>query len=56
MQNSDSIAITRAEAAKALGVDPRTITAGIENGSIPSVKLCRRVLIPGCRFWRYSGP
>ncbi|MEO9009897.1 MAG: helix-turn-helix domain-containing protein [Nakamurella sp.] len=49
---SRSAVITRTEAAAALGVDPRTITASIENGSIPSVKLGRRVVIPRERFIR----
>ncbi|WP_072687798.1 helix-turn-helix domain-containing protein [Rhodococcus marinonascens] len=55
LQHSDSITITRAEAAKALRVDPRTITAGIENGTIPSVKLVRRVLIPRLPFLALFG-
>lgn len=49
---SRSAVITRTEAAAALGVDPRTITTSIENGSIPSVKLGRRVVIPRERFIR----
>lgn len=46
LRESWSLVITRAEAAATLGVDPRMVTAGIENGSIPSVKLGRRVVIP----------
>ncbi|HEU0257535.1 MAG TPA: helix-turn-helix domain-containing protein [Microbacteriaceae bacterium] len=49
---SRTAVITRAEAAAALGVDPRTITASIENGSIPSVRLGRRVVIPREKFLR----
>lgn len=45
-----SLVITRQEAAEALGVDPRTITVGIEDGTIPSVKLGRRVVIPREKF------
>ena len=45
-----SLVITRQEAAQALGVDPRTITVGIEDGTIPSVKLGRRVVIPREKF------
>ena len=41
-----------AELAAALGVDPRTITASIENGYIPSVRLGRRVVIPREKFLR----
>lgn len=47
---SDSLTITRKEAAAALGVDPRTVTAGIEAGNIPGIKLGRRVLIPREKF------
>lgn len=50
LRASRNAVITRAEAAAALGVDPRTITASIENGSIPSVKLGRRVVIPREKF------
>lgn len=45
-----SFVITRQEAADALGVDPRTITASINDGTIPSVKLGRRVVIPREKF------
>lgn len=50
LRNSRSAIITRTEAAAALGVDPRTITASIENGAIPSVRLGRRVVIPREKF------
>jgi excisionase family DNA binding protein len=56
LRESRSLVITRAEAAAALGVDPRTVTAGIENGSIPSVKLGRRVVIPREKFLRLFDP
>lgn len=52
LRASHSAVVTRAEAAAALGVDPRTITASIENGSIPSVRLGRRVAIPREKFLR----
>jgi len=42
--------ITRSDAAAALGVDPRTVTVGIENGTIPAIKLGRRVVIPREKF------
>ncbi|WP_447942862.1 helix-turn-helix domain-containing protein [Microbacterium aurum] len=45
-----SLVITRQEAAEALGVDPRKITVGIEDGTIPSVKIGRRVVIPREKF------
>lgn len=52
LRRSKSVVITRTEAAAALGVDPRTITASIDNGTIPSVKLGRRVVIPREKFLR----
>jgi excisionase family DNA binding protein len=52
---SNKVAITRREAADALHVDPRTITAGIQDGSIPSVRLGRRVLIPRIPFLQLFG-
>ncbi len=45
-----SLVITRKEAAEALGVDPRTITTSINEGTIPSVRLGRRVVIPREKF------
>ncbi|HWL01681.1 MAG TPA: helix-turn-helix domain-containing protein [Microbacteriaceae bacterium] len=56
LRESRSLVITRTEAAAALGVDPRTVTAGIESGSIPSVKLGRRVVIPREKFLRLFDP
>lgn len=56
LRNARSLVITRTEAAQALGVDPRTITAGIENGTLPSVKLGRRVVIPREKFLRLFEP
>ncbi len=56
LRSSGSLVITRVDAARALGVDPRTVTAGIENGTIPSVKLGRRVVIPREKFLRLFDP
>lgn len=56
LRNARSLVITRTEAARALGVDPRTITAGIENGTLPSVRLGRRVVIPREKFLRLFEP
>ena len=56
LRGSRSLVITRTDAAAALGVDPRTVTAGIDNGTIPSVKLGRRVLIPREKFLRLFDP
>ncbi len=52
LRASRSAVITRVEAAAALGDDPRTITTSIDNGSIPSVRLGRRVVIPREKFLR----
>ena len=45
-----SLVITRKEAAEALGVDPRTITRSINDGTIPHVRHARRILIPRAKF------
>ncbi len=50
LRRSRSAVITRTEAAAALGVDPRTIITSIDNGTIPSVRLGRRVVIPREKF------
>lgn len=55
LRESDDVAITRTAAASALGIDPRTVTASIKNGTIPSVKLGRRVLIPRLPFLALFG-
>ena len=52
LRRRHSLVITRQEAAEALGVDPRTVTVGIEDGTIPSVKVGRRVVIPREKFLR----
>jgi excisionase family DNA binding protein len=56
LRGSRSLVITRTEAAAALGVDPRTVTAGVENGTIPSVRLGRRLVIPREKFLRLFDP
>lgn len=56
LRESRSLVITRTEAAAALGLDPRTVTAGIESGSISSVELGRRVVIPREKFLRLFDP
>ncbi|MGO2746739.1 helix-turn-helix domain-containing protein [Microbacterium sp.] len=50
LRASKSAAITRQEAADALGIDPRTVTEGIRQGNIPSLTIGRRVLIPREKF------
>lgn len=55
IKNMTTVAITRTQGAQAMGVDQRTVTTAIENGSIPSVKLGRRVLIPRLPFLALFG-
>lgn len=43
---SDREVLNRAEVAALLGVDSRTVTAAVETGSLPGVRLGRRLLIP----------
>ncbi|WP_223626756.1 helix-turn-helix domain-containing protein [Microbacterium sp. EST19A] len=50
LRASNSAAITRQDVADALGIDPRTVTEGIRQGNIPSLKIGRRVLIPREKF------
>lgn len=50
LRASKSATISRKEVADALGIDPRTVTTGITEGTIPSLKIGRRVLIPREKF------
>lgn len=50
--NSSAATITKAEAAEVLGIDPRTLGRGIEEGTIPSIKIGRRVVVPRVPFLR----
>lgn len=50
LRKSSSVTISRKTAAEYLGVDPRTVTAGIAAGNIPAIKLGRRVVIPREKF------
>lgn len=56
LRGTRSLVITRTEAAAALGVNPRTVTAGIEQGTIPAVKLGLRLVIPREKFLRLFAP
>lgn len=38
--------ITVSAAAGVLGVDPRTVMRGVDEGTIPAIRLGRRVVIP----------
>lgn len=42
--------LNRTEVASFMGCDPRTVTVGIQDGTIPAIKLGRRVLIPREKF------
>jgi hypothetical protein len=53
--NSDEAVISRTDAASLLKCDPRTVSRGIVNGSIPSISLGRRKLIPLKPFLRLLG-
>lgn len=50
VRNDLRACIDRKTAADVLGVDPRTVTAGIADGTIPSIRVGRRVLIPRAKF------
>lgn len=43
------------DAAKLVGVDYRTIKLGIESGTIPTVQLGRRLMIPRAPLLRVFG-
>ncbi|QEX12130.1 DNA-binding protein [Rhodococcus erythropolis] len=55
IREMDTLALTQTQGARAMGIDRRTVSAGIENGSIPSVKVGRRVLIPRLPFLALFG-
>jgi excisionase family DNA binding protein len=54
-RSSDCLALTMKDAAKLVGVDYRTIRLGIENGTIPSVQLGPRRMIPRAALLRVFG-
>jgi excisionase family DNA binding protein len=53
--SSASLALTMKDAAKLVGVDYRTIKLGIENGTIPTVQLGPRRMIPRAGLLRAFG-
>jgi excisionase family DNA binding protein len=55
IKNMSSMAITRTQVSQALGIDPRTVRIGIEDGTIPSVRIGRRILIPRLPFLAIFG-
>lgn len=52
LNNSAKAAIRPTDAAAILEVDPRTVLRAIEEGTIPSIRVGRRVLIPRLPFLR----
>ncbi|KAB1662930.1 excisionase family DNA-binding protein [Pseudoclavibacter sp. CFCC 13611] len=50
LQRSSAATITRTEAAAVMGIDPRTVSKGIAEGTIPSIKIGRLQMIPRERF------
>lgn len=50
LRASHAATITMKTAAAVLGCDPRTVSAGIKDGSIPAIRLGRRQVIPRERF------
>ena len=54
-KTADSLALTMKDAARLVGVDYRTIKQGIENGTIPTVQLGPRLMIPRAGLLRAFG-
>jgi excisionase family DNA binding protein len=54
-RSSDCLALTMKDAAQLVGVDYRTIKLGMENGTIPSVELGPRRMIPRAALLRVFG-
>lgn len=53
--SSTSLALTMKDAAKLVGVDYRTIKLGIESGTIPTIQLGPRRMIPRVPLLRVFG-
>lgn len=51
-KQKDALALTMTEAGRLAGLDPRTIRAGVERGTIPALHFGPRVLIPRVAFMR----
>ncbi len=51
----NSLALTMKDAAKLVGVDYRTIKLGIESGTIPTIQLGPRRMIPRAGLLRAFG-
>lgn len=50
LRASSAATITMKTAAAVLGCDPRTVSAGIKDGTIPAIRLGRRQVIPREKF------
>lgn len=55
LDDSGKVALTLSEAAKLLNCDPRTVSRAIAKGSIPSITIGRRKLIPMASFKKLLG-
>jgi excisionase family DNA binding protein len=55
LRSSDREVLNRAEVAALLTLDPRTVDHAIDDGTIPAVRIGRRVLIPRRPFLRAFG-
>ena len=53
--SSNSLALTMKDAAQLVGVDYRTIKLGIESGTIPTIQLGPRRMIPRIPLLRVFG-
>lgn len=54
-RTDNSLALTMKDAAKLVGVDYRTIKLGIESGTIPTIQLGPRRMIPRAGLLRAFG-
>ncbi|GEP49268.1 hypothetical protein MSA03_27760 [Microbacterium saccharophilum] len=54
-KTDNSLALTMKDAAKLVGVDYRTIKLGIESGTIPTIQLGPRRMIPRAGLLRAFG-
>ncbi|MEU1972841.1 helix-turn-helix domain-containing protein [Microbacterium sp. NPDC019599] len=54
-RSQDCLALTMKDAAKLVGVDYRTIKLGIDSGTIPTVQLGPRRMIPRAGLMRVFG-
>lgn len=47
----ESAVMSLKEVSDVLGISPRTVSVGIADGTIPSIRVGRRVLVPRARFF-----